>query len=214
MKLIFISDTHGKHLNYTEVIEDAITDDSVLIHCGDFTFKGRERELRKFNKWIGTFDLPKERKLVVAGNHELTLDVSGRHYFESLFTEFTYLRDESVVVDGFSFYFSPWQPYFFNWAFNYHSERAEDIWNMIPDDTDVLITHGPPEGILDFCDNGHVGCPTLAYHIQERVRPLVHAFGHIHEGYGMIEEDGIKYVNASLLDGSYAPINQPIIIEL
>jgi Icc-related predicted phosphoesterase len=216
MKIIFISDTHSKEKHFTDVVNGMYDGnlDTILVHCGDFTFKGWERELRKFNKWLGVLDIPNDQIYYCAGNHELSLNSSDRDWYESLLTNGTYLKDESVIINGYSFYFSPHQPYFFNWAFNYHEDRADIIWSNIPTDTDVLVTHGPPLNILDECDGGHVGCKALRNHIFNRVKPIIHAFGHIHEGYGQQEVDGIQFINASVLNGAYEPVNQPIIIEL
>jgi calcineurin-like phosphoesterase family protein len=214
MRLILISDTHGKHKVFTDEINELITPDSVLIHCGDFTVTGKEREVRKFNGWIGDIDLPTERKLVCAGNHELTFDRHDGGRYKSMLSRCTYLEDESVNIDGFQFYLSPWSPYFCDWAFGYFPDRAELVWDRVPDDTDILISHGPPKYILDRCDNGNVGCDVLGYHVAERVRPLIHAFGHIHEGYGQVKVGNTHYINASLLDGSYDPINKPIVVEI
>lgn len=104
-----------------------------------------------------------------------------------------YLEDEAFqipatdVSPALSVYGSPWQPEFYDWAFNYpHNGReAEQIWSRIPDATDILITHGPPYDILDQCDDGNkAGCRVLRRNIEERVRPRLHIFGHVHEGYG------------------------------
>lgn len=208
MELVFISDTHGKHNNLV------VPDGDVLIHCGDFSGLGKERELRKFNTWMGS--LPHEHKLAIAGNHELTLDSSSRHHFESLFTNFTYVRDESINIKGYNFYLSPWQPEFYNWAFNYSKDRAEAIWDNIPEDTDILVTHGPPLGILDMNEEGeNCGCEYLLDRV-EKVKPKIHAFGHIHEGYGKYNPDGYdtEFINASCLNRQYELVNDPIKITL
>jgi len=90
-----------------------------------------------------------------------------------------------VIIEGVKFYGSPWQPRFFDWAFNL--DRGEEIkkkWDLIPMDTDVLITHGPPYGILDLTHEGEkVGCEELMKAVL-RVQPKIHIFGHIHEAYG------------------------------
>jgi len=100
-----------------------------------------------------------------------------------------YLENSGVEIDGVKFWGSPWQPEFFNWAFNLpRGRRLAEIWALIPDDTEVLITHTPPYGILDRVDSGeHVGCEDLRRALQ-RVKPKVHVFGHIHEDRGVVEQ--------------------------
>ena len=124
-----------------------------------------------------------------------------------------YLQDSGIKIDGVNFWGSPVQPRFFNWAFN--RDRGEDLdrhWQRIPENTDVLITHGPPYGILDTTKmtmknnpdpNGHVGCEDLRRHVLERVKPKVHIFGHIHSAHGVHEEEGITFINASQLTDRY-----------
>jgi Icc-related predicted phosphoesterase len=129
---------------------------------------------------------------------------------------FTYLQDEAVSLLGYKFFGSPWQPWFCDWAFNL--ERGQpclDKWRLIPDDTDILVTHGPPIGFGDLCAHGErVGCVDLQLEIQDRIKPKVHAFGHIHEGYGSWTDGTTTFVNASTCTFTYRPTNQPIVVDL
>ncbi len=119
---------------------------------------------------------------------------------------------------GIKFYGSPHQPaYGQGWAFNMerNSEEIRSKWSAIPDDTDVLITHGPPLGFQDLCSNGdHGGCEDLLKEVVGRIKPKYHVFGHIHEAYGMASNGETTFVNASTctLEG-YEPINFPIVID-
>ena len=82
------------------------------------------------------------------------------------------------------FYGSPQQPAFFDWAFNVERGPAKigKFGERIPADTDVLVTHGPPLGRGDLCSSGlRAGCVDLLQHVQQRVKPKLHVFGHIHE---------------------------------
>ena len=110
---------------------------------------------------------------------------------------------------------SPWQPWFYDWAFNL--QRGPEIrakWDRIPAGVDVLVTHGPPAGILDrVVDGRSVGCADLLDAVR-RVRPLLHVFGHIHEAYGEVERDGTRFVNASTCTVRYAPVNAPVVVDL
>ncbi len=107
------------------------------------------------------------------------------------------------------------QPWFYDWAFNL--ERGPEIrakWELIPKNTDVLITHGPPIGIADLTSRGEqVGCQDLL-EVIEKIRPAIHIFGHIHEGYGMITKGKTTFINASNCDQHYQLVNPPIENEL
>ena len=111
--------------------------------------------------------------------------------------------NEEIIIDGIKFYGSPNTPEFMSWAFmKQRGKSIAKIWKKIPDDTDVLITHGPPKGILDLCKDGHVGCQDLLERVYE-VQPKFHIFGHIHESRGQHKENGTTFVNVTQLDGYY-----------
>ncbi len=155
--------------------------------------------------------------LCIAGNHELTFDAdrydaSWRNFrlpgqvdkFDirdartRLEGSCTYLEDASTVVGTTTFYGSPYQPEFGGWAFNVPRKDMDELWERIPDDVDVLITHGPPLGRGDSTSgNMRVGCVSLMKHVQQRLRPRLHVFGHVHEGYGVYHDGTTAYVNAS-----------------
>jgi hypothetical protein len=126
-----------------------------------------------------------------------------------------YLQDEAVEIEGLRIWGSPWQPEFLDWAFNLPRGAAlREKWDRIPSGTDVLITHGPPQGVLDRVDEGRrEGCADLLNAVA-RVRPRLHLFGHIHEGYGCLERDGTTFVNASICDRAYRPVNPPVVVDL
>jgi hypothetical protein len=128
-----------------------------------------------------------------------------------------YLEDSGVTIDGKLFYGSPWQPRFYDLAFNV--ERGPQIakkWANIPDNTNVLITHGPPHGILDdTIRDGSQGCKDLAERIGELAQLKAHIFGHLHhDGGKMIEEYGVKFANAAVCTDKYVPSNPPIVLEI
>ncbi len=128
-----------------------------------------------------------------------------------------YLQDEGIEIDGVKFWGTPWQPEFCNWAFNLpRGKQIREKWDLIPDDTDVLITHGPPYSILDSINDGcpPLGCQDLLETVVERVNPRVHVFGHIHGGHGEEDRQGTKYINASLLDESYGVTHTLTEIEI
>jgi len=209
MKLTFISDTHSEHSKLN------LGSGSVLIHCGDLTKSGSIEELKDFSSYMKNQDF--EHKIVVAGNHDFCLEDERKSEAEGILAQngIIYLNDNGVEINGLHFWGSPIQPTFFNWAFN--RDRGLDIkshWDLIPENTNILITHGPPFGILDQCKNGqNVGCRDLLNKVK-KLNLKVHAFGHIHESYGIETQNKHTYLNASSLDENYKMTNEPITLEL
>lgn len=128
----------------------------------------------------------------------------------------TYIEDQLINVMGVRIYGTPWQPEFCNWAFNLpRGEACINVWNRIPNNVDILITHTPPVGHGDLCCSGvRAGCVDLLTTVQKRVKPKYHVFGHIHEGYGITSDGNIIYVNASTCDINYKPNNPPIVFDI
>ncbi|HYW54792.1 MAG TPA: metallophosphoesterase family protein [Candidatus Elarobacter sp.] len=215
MRLVAVSDTH----NRAESI--AIPDGDVLLHAGDLTMKGSWSELLQAARWLRALGERYRAVVAIPGNHDFGAESDPddtRALFESY--GITWLVDEPAVIDGVRFYGSPWQPWFYDWAFNFPrwdgGEAARAAWSRIPHDTDVLITHGPPRGILDLTSPAeeHAGCPYLLDAVRERPAIRAHVFGHIHEGYGQRREGDTLFVNASTCDLRYAPTQPPIAFEV
>lgn len=207
MKIVCISDTHSLHSRME------IPDGDLLIHAGDISSRGGMAEIRDFNEWLGT--LPHPNKVMIAGNHDFGFERYPQEA-EALITNAKYLNDSGITIAGLKIWGSPIQPWFYDWAFN--RQRGKDIrkhWDMIPTDTDILITHGPPFGVLDDTERGEkVGCEELIKVIQKRVRPRLHVFGHIHEAYGQQQVNDTLFVNASMVNLAYRPVHQAIVVEL
>jgi hypothetical protein len=134
---------------------------------------------------------------------------------EAILTNCTYLKDSELVIDGIKFYGSPWQPEFFDLAFNLPRGAAlKAKWDLIPKDADVLITHGPPQGYGDLTRQGdRAGCFDLLDTIKA-LQPRLHVYGHIHEGVGKYQVGRTTLINASSCDPDYHPANPPIIFDL
>jgi Icc-related predicted phosphoesterase len=212
MKIVVISDTHTLHNEILNKIPPA----DVLIHCGDFS----EHDLVSvvsFNEFLGELShIP--TKIVIPGNHDRFVE-RNVDLARATLTHCHFLLDESITIDGINFYGSPWQPEFFDWAYNLprKSPMLQERWDAIPTNTDVLITHGPPNGICDLNKQGQpTGCELLRETILGRVMPKFHLFGHIHEAYGSYNDRGLDttFINASICNLNYKPINDPVIIEL
>lgn len=131
-------------------------------------------------------------------------------------TNCIYLEDTLVTIYGINIYGSPWQPEFRKWAFNLpRGGQCLSKWNIIPDNTDILVTHTPPLGFGDLCCTGvRAGCVELLSTVQQRVLPKYHIFGHIHESYGVTSDGKIIYINASTCNINYLPVNPPIVFDV
>lgn len=229
MRVICISDTHGRHQNITDLIPKG----DLLIHAGDFTKWGAVDQIQDFCDWFAA--LPHRNKVLIAGNHDLTIDAK---YYQTLCTSrfhrgspqdsdmarrivtehdaFTYLENGGTTVGGFKIWGSPYQPKFGNWAFSYSRGRgAREVWSKVPTDTDILVTHGPALGFHDRCITGvHAGCIDLLAEVVGRIRPALHVCGHIHEDFGMSTNGETTFVNASSCNLLYRTGRAPIIIDL
>ena len=217
--ITIISCTHNKH---KQLNLDLIESD-IVIHAGDISSVGRQHEVHNFLKWFS--GIPAKHKIFIAGNHDWLFAWSTKDQIKDilqLYPSVTYLQDESIIIDGLKFYGSPWQPEFNNWAFNLprNGKELEEVWNKIPLDTDILITHGPPYGILDTTgldwNIGNLGCKKLLQRVH-KVKPVIHCFGHIHGGHGtsQLHNQGIdtEFINGSVLGEDYQYKNIPIVFE-
>jgi Icc-related predicted phosphoesterase len=215
MRLTLLSDTHSKH---KWVPKTHFTGGDVLIHSGDISSMGYEHEIRYFLSWFDS--IPNyTHKIFIAGNHDWGFQ-SRNFDLDEVFWPYkgriSYLEDESVEIGGVKFYGSPWQPEFYNWAFNLprNGWELEEVWSKIPEDTDILITHGPAYGYVDrvIGKPEHLGCEKLIGRILE-VKPSLHVCGHIHSGNGIACNDSTTFINASVLDESYLYKYKPYNIE-
>lgn len=202
-RFICISDTHCNTFDLPQ--------GDFLLHSGDLTHTGRAKQVQGTMKWLKS--QPHPHKIIIAGNHDLTLDRDfylehgsrwHRQQTEDVEeikkfvepqgdTTFHYLEYENMTItEGgatWKVYGSPGSPWFGGWAFNYEQGEAPELVSRIPNDTDILLTHGPPSGILDETTPGaRVGCRELWKKVQS-VRPKIHVFGHIHEARGAV----VKY---------------------
>jgi len=189
--IVMISDTHGFYDRFK------VPKGDILIHAGDMTKRGKLDEVERFNEFLRF--LPHPHKIVIAGNHDFAFEEKPETA-RRLLTNCTYLQDSSVEVEGITIYGSPWQPWFHDWAFNV--QRGIDLqrkWALIPDQVDILVTHGPPRGIGDkVYDGRNEGCDDLLARVLQ-VKPKYHLFGHIHEAAGVYRQHGITFVNAACL---------------
>ena len=222
MIVSIISDTHAKH---KQVTQDLIGGD-LLLHGGDFMTSGYSKyEAEEFFKWfdsIGNY----EYKTFIAGNHDRIMqdEPDEMQGILTAYKTIDYLQDDECVMyydgpngdrpeDNIRIYGSPWQPEFYNWAFNLprNGPGLASKWEAIPDNTDILITHGPPWGILDDTEGRrgqHLGCELLRERVNA-IRPKIHIFGHIHSGHGYYYDGHTHFFNASVLNERYSYSHLP-----
>lgn len=204
-RICCLSDLHG-HL-------PPVPDCDLLLLGGDFCRHHDDyfwyRDV--FGKWID--ELAQRMKIIgVAGNHDWIFqenpDMVPRLNWE-------YLEDSGTQWNGLNVWGSPWQPRFYDWAFNADEPDLERIWQKIPSNTDILLLHGPPHGYGDFSPYGkeHTGSKSLLRKIEE-IKPKLVVAGHIHSGYGRYMIGDTIFINGSLVNEKYVPVNDPQVVEL
>ncbi len=207
--VVCISDTHGAFRQL------AVPEGDVLVHCGDITAYGTASELADFNWWLGT--LPHRDKIVIAGNHDAVLSKLRHRTGQSALSNAHYLLDSSCRAQGLTFYGAPWTPEFMGWHFMLPrgGHELKTHWDKIPEDLDVLLTHGPPAGKLDFSkyQKTGVGDELLRDAVMEK-KPRYHCFGHLHESYGGAQGEFTQFINCSIMDRGYRPVNEPVVLEI
>jgi 3',5'-cyclic AMP phosphodiesterase CpdA len=224
MIITLISDSHNKH---NEITQD-LPGGEILIHAGDLSSLGSKLEIESFVKWFDSID-NYTHKVFIAGNHDWGFQMATQQANEIVnsYKTIDYLQDEQLTLyydgpngeflkDNIRIWGSPWQPEFYDWAFNLprNGEELKAKWDEIPMNTDILITHGPPFGRLDMVKTGgkSLGCELLAERVQV-VKPKIHVFGHIHGGYGHSFNGDTHFFNASVLNDNYNYANKPITID-
>lgn len=208
MRLVTLSDTHNR---LSEVV---VPDGDILIHCGDATLYGSVEELVRFNAELRQLRARFHHILFVPGNHDVLFQTDFG-LAASIVGAAKVLHKDYFVIRGISFYGCASVPVInHNWAFEESAISLRDIWKKMPDEIDVLITHGPPYLILDKTyRSSHVGDVALRDRIQE-IKPKVHVFGHIHESYGVLETDDTLYVNTSIMNRDYKIAYRPIVVDV
>jgi Icc-related predicted phosphoesterase len=210
MKFVFCSDLHGF---YTDIVTPEC---DTLIVAGDVLRHGIIDELDQFNTWLGA--QPAKKKVWIAGNHDFVCQDLSAPTVQQLVPNGVYLEDSAIDLDGLKLYGSPWTPQFGNWAFmKERGKHMRDIWDSIPDDTDMLITHGPVAKILDLCPSGNnAGCADLKRRIADlrKKRLRQHIFGHIHMSNGVYKVDKMTFINCSTCNESYSPTQKIYEMEI
>ena len=199
MKILHLSDTHGKHLELPP-----LPDADIVIHSGDFTFAGSEEEAYDFMKWF--CGLTYRHKIFIAGNHDMCM--YGVETIDGLPDDVYYLCNSGIVIENIKFYGLPMV------REDYSDGNLDRAIKDIPTDIDVLITHQPPYGFCDFFHGEHCGDRLLRDKLKELPQLKCHLFGHQHDANSVMTNDGVIYSNAAVLDSHYNLIAYPRTIEL
>jgi Icc-related predicted phosphoesterase len=210
MVIVALSDTHGNHHSVD------VPPGDVIIHCGDITLKSNLSEVSDFIEWFAGLSF--QYKILVAGNHDRFIRKKKPEFLELIKShKISYLENSLIRINGFSIFGSPFSlNYGGLGAFTYHdTPEAERIWNLIPENTNILVTHAPPKGLRDFSKtfNKNAGCQVLRERVLS-IKPRYHIFGHIHESYGIELHGDSVFINASLTNRSGEIINKPVVFEL
>ena len=200
MRLLHLSDTHNLHRQLNN-----LPPADIIVHSGDISMAGTGKEVMDFIDWFTSLDY--KYKIFIAGNHDFCLEGKNVKIIQQFLPENCYyLYNSGVTIEGCKFWGIP---FFFS---DDVSGEYANIIAQIPTDTNVLITHRPPLGILDNVGNVSFGCPDLLRRVLD-IRPYYHIFGHIHDAYGIEKSKHTIFVNAALLDEDYQLIHQPIIFN-
>ena len=205
MKIVCLSDTHEHHRDLD------VPDGDLLLHAGDITFfSQRASVLPVFNRWLGA--LPHRHKIVIPGNHDSLLEIQSNR---SQITNAHLLINSGLEIDGFKIWGSPVTPYG-NVAFGIPTAMGRTAhWSTMPENLDILITHGPPHGVLDGApgESRHEGDPELRAAVINK-RPRIHVFGHVHTAHGTKPTKNTLFVNAALL-GEYGDLDKlPVVLDM
>jgi len=207
MKFVVISDTHGLHRKLRLPKGDA------LIHGGDFSASRRDEKVPDFLNWF-----QKQRfkhKIFTAGNHDF-FAANWPDKFKALVPKgIHFLNDSGVNIEGFNIWGSPVQPDMEGWAFGKRKgPEMKKHWYLIPKNTDILLTHTPPAGILDKSRSStSLGCQELSIKL-ETLSLKAHLFGHVHASYGEITLKDTLYIYDSNYNSNHWLVNKPLRFEL
>lgn len=206
LKIDIISDLH--------MAKPELEGGDILLCAGDLTYRGNIPEVKEMLTYLSEQDYA--HIIFIAGNHDFLFErepLMAKELIEE-FPNLTYLEDSMVEVEGLKIWGSPYTPWFHNWAFNLFEPELAKQWQQIPDDINIVMTHGPPRGILDKTLGGDLtGCKYLKERIEE-IKPKLHIFGHIHEEYGIAVIGPTRHINASIMDAGYKPVNKVVTVYL
>ena len=217
MKIVCLADCHS-------ILNFSVPEADLLLIAGDMEPAKHNPYLSislqsnwlnvDFRYWLA--DQPIKECVYIAGNHSWIFE-KAKDRVPKMNSNFHYLEDESIELFGLKIYGTPHQLPFNNWAFNLPEKELSKKWELIPDNIDILLCHSPPYRIMDKVEHNnftrHIGSKSLLKRIKE-IKPKIVAFGHNHNCYGIVEKEGIKFINCSLLNEKYKMTKEPIVLEI
>ena len=234
---VCISDTHNMHDVLTKEISELYDDNSdtlnILIHAGDMTNRGSYSELDNIAKWFVSNNY--DYTFLISGNMDgIGLDsnsqygrtdknkIDGHKLFNSYSNNknhIYYLENESYYIKeiGLNIYGSPYTLQFVGGFQIYSDKQSDEIWKKIPENTDILITHGPPYKILDSTSHGaNVGDKILKRHVEQRIKAKYMIFGHVHESFGKYYDatSHVTYANVAQYNYQYRKEVKPFVFDI
>lgn len=204
-RIVAMSDTHMKYPD--------VPDGDILIHAGDATYQGSQKECEEFFYWFA--ELPHRHKLFVPGNHDWWFQTHPKESEELFENCCDVLIDSAIHYDGINFWGSPYQPVFYDWAFNLPRGKAlKEHWDLIPAGIDILVTHSPPYGIMDNVGGERypIGCQDMREMV-DRIKPRVHMFGHVHSTHGTLLTKNTVFCNVAICNEKYQPTNKVTVFD-
>lgn len=224
MKVCAISDTH------TMLSQVDLPKADLLLIGGDITYTGSPKEMAQFAQDLRNIRSRKLYRQIILtpGNHELTSEDNPTWFRSMIDGLCIYLHDDQFVFEGVKVYASGWTPYFHHWAWNLDERdhlrdyaHANRVWNKIPDDTKILLTHGPPRNILDLCNRdervGDVVLRKRVFELADTGNLRYHCFGHIHRNlkdHKTEVHQGVTFANVAICDEKYKPVNPAFVFEI
>lgn len=208
LKCCHISDTHDTFQDISMLIPEDI---DIVFITGDVTYHGKPEELARLKEHLKKIVAKTRHVVMTVGNHEKGCEANPQLWIDTMKEiGVKLLMHESIEVEGYKIFGSPWTPYFGGWAYNYHRISGKVKWQDIPEDTEILLTHGPIYGILDYVHGDHVGCVDLFNRVNSGLPDLkYHMFGHIHETHGTAQYKQVTCINSSIMNGNYRFVNKP-----
>ena len=211
-KIVAVSDLHGTLPDIPACDLLLIAGDICPVANHDPAFQASWLDTN-FRSWLKS--LPVGQTIFIAGNHDFVFQNEPHRAPKDL--PAVYLQDSALEWHGLKIWGTPWQPWFFDWAFNLHEAELEEKWALIPADTDILIVHGPPHGYGDAVPSRRgtrfTGSPSLLARIED-VQPKLVVFGHIHEGRGQWQIGPTTLANVTILNEKYEHVYEPWEFEI
>jgi len=204
IKIVCISDSHRQHWRMD------IPDGDILLFAGDAELDSFNA-LQDFNNWLGTLNF--KHIVVIGGNHDMVLANYVMEEKEMFFSNAIYLENTSVQIEGIKIFGSPYSLRFFSWAFMKSEKQLEQMWELIPKNTDIVLTHSPCRNILDVTTTTDENCGSFS--LRNKIKELqtkIHICGHLHSSHGKYTDYKTDYYNVSMLNDYYQYIFEPTVI--